>query len=131
MSVMRSVGVWPGPSPLAVRGIGAASVTVSRHGGLAVVRLLDSRGLLLVVFVVAGCAAAVAQRAAAFGDAAVDCGVAGVCQPLDLLVGVAEALEVERLAFARLQRRYGGEAFAMFEARERAVLGAGRVGVRG
>ena len=58
----------------------------------------DVVGVLALVF-------ELSQRAASFGDAAVDGGVAGAGDLHDLAVAVAEALQVQRLAVVGLDRR--------------------------
>src|SRR5215212_3162200 len=72
-----------------------------------------------------------AQRGAAFGDAAVDGGVGRAGEAHDLGVAVAEALEVERFALARLQRTHRLHAGVVLDAVERVLLGAAAIGVAG
>src|SRR4051812_33477314 len=71
-----------------------------------------------------GRAPAAAQRGAPLADAAVNRGVARVREARDVVVAEAEAVEVERLALARLQGRQRLEALLVFDPRERALFGA-------
>src|SRR5829696_8807116 len=72
-----------------------------------------------------------AECGAAFGDAAVHGGVGRAGEAHDLGVGVAEALEVERFALARLEGAHGLPAGVVFDAVECALVGAAAIGVAG
>src|SRR5215212_131892 len=70
-----------------------------------------------------------AERGAAFGDAAVHGGVGRAGEAHDLGVAVAEALEVERFALAWLQRAHRLHAGVVLDAFECVLLGAAAVAV--
>src|SRR5262245_1030891 len=72
-----------------------------------------------------------AQALAAFLDAPVDGRVADAERFLDLLVGVAQAPEVERLALLRLERGERLDPLDVFDAGDGALLGAVGVAVAG
>src|SRR4051794_8794229 len=65
-----------------------------------------------------------AQRGAAFGDAAVHSRVGRAGEAHDLAVAVAQAVEVERFALARLQCADGLQAGVVLDAVECVLLGA-------
>src|SRR3954454_24351806 len=70
-----------------------------------------------------------AQRGAAFGDAAVHRGVRRAGEAHDLGAAVAETHEVERFALARLERADGLRAGALLDAVECVLVGAAAIGV--
>src|SRR3954453_7767124 len=70
-----------------------------------------------------------AERGAAFGDAAVHRGVGRVGEAHDLGVAVTEAVEVERFALARLQRADGLHTGVLLNAVECVLVGAAAIGV--
>src|SRR3954470_17637228 len=72
-----------------------------------------------------------AQRGAAFGDAAVHRGVGRAGEAHDLAVAIAEALEVERFALARLKGTDGLQAGVVLDAVECVLVGAATLGVTG
>jgi len=67
----------------------------------------------------------------AFAEAAIDGGVAAAREVHDLLVAVAEALEVEHFALAGLERLHGLQAVVVLDVVERLLVGAALVGVGG
>src|SRR4051812_8448345 len=72
-----------------------------------------------------------AQCGATFGDATVHRGVGRPGEAHDLGVAVAEAVEVERLALARLERADGLQTGVVLDAVEYEVLGAAAIAVTG
>src|SRR3954462_13833859 len=70
-----------------------------------------------------------AQRGAAFGDAAVHRGVGRGGGGHDLAVAVAEAFQVEGVALARLQCADGLQAGVVLDAVECVLVGAAAIGV--
>src|SRR4051812_43373511 len=65
-----------------------------------------------------------AQRGAALGDAAVHSRVGRAGEAHDLDVAVAQALEIERLALARLQRAEGLQTGVVLDAVQCVLVGA-------
>src|SRR3954464_4658708 len=70
-----------------------------------------------------------AERGAAFGDAAVHRGVGRAGEAHDLGVAVDETLEIKRFARARLQRADGLQTGVVLDSVERKLVGAAAIGV--